>query len=313
MNTLAHPIDNQHIIKLPMENAIINLNGKILAPQEAKVSVFDRGYLYGDSLYEVVRSYHGEFFLIDEHLKRLEKSAKLCQITLGQSTKTYRDEIYRTFHNFRAQPQNKTTEAYARIIVSRGTGRIGFGLSCLSSPTLYTIIIQPVEAPTEAQFKNGIKLKISERLRNDQRALDPAMKSGNYLNSLLAYLDAVTEDYADALLCNSEGHITEGTTFNIFYVRRGIIATPPLSIGILEGITRHHVIQLARKLQLPVREVRFPKERLYEADEVFITSSIKEVFPISQIDQKVIGQGCPGKFTQKLHTAYRKSLKGAEP
>jgi branched-chain amino acid aminotransferase len=291
-----------------MQNVTININGQILGPDEAKVSVFDRGYLYGDSLYEVVRSYNGKFFLLDEHLKRLEKSASLCRMTLGQTVSHYKDEIYRTFQIFRTLPQNEKVEAYVRIIVSRGIGHIGFGLSHLLSSTQYTIIIQPVEVPSGIQYKNGIHLKISERLRNDRRALDPAMKSGNYLNSLLAYLEASAQDYADALLCNAENHLTEGTTFNIFYVRRGIIATPPLDIGILPGITRHHVIQMAHQLKIPVREVRFPKERLYEADEVFLTSSVKEVLAVSRVDQKKIGSGTAGPITRKLHAAYRTSI-----
>jgi branched-chain amino acid aminotransferase len=293
-----------------MQNAIINVNGQILGPDEAKVSVFDRGYLYGDSLYEVVRSYHGEFFLIDAHLKRLEKSASLCKMSLEQDTDLYKREIYRTFQAFRSKGENQQSEAYARIIVSRGIGKIGFGLSCLQSPTQYTIIIQPIEAPTQEQFNQGFHLKIANRLRNDRRALDPAMKSGNYLNSLLAYLEADEEGYTDSILCNAEGHITEGTTFNVFYVRRGILATPPLDIGILEGITRRQVIGLAEQLRIPFREVRFPKERLYEADEVFLTSSIKEVFPVTRIDQNKIGNGTPGTMTTKLHEAYRKTIPG---
>jgi branched-chain amino acid aminotransferase len=288
-----------------MQNAIININGQIFNPEEAKVSVFDRGYLYGDSLYEVVRSYQGEFFLLDEHLKRLESSAELCRMVLGQSLAVYRAEIYRTFQMFRVKPENQKTEAYVRLIVSRGTGKIGFGLSTLMSSTQYTIIVQPVEAPTLEQYKKGMKLRVANRLRNDRRALDPAMKSGNYLNSLLAYLEGASEGFEDAILCNSEGHVTEGTTFNLFYIRRGILATPPLDIGILDGITRRKVIQLAHELKIPCREVRFPKERLYEADEVFLSSSIKEVFPVTQIDSVTIGQGSQGLLTKRIHDAYQ--------
>lgn len=295
-----------------MQNAVINVNGQILSPNEAKISVFDRGYLYGDSLYEVVRSYQGEFFLLDEHLERLEKSAELCLMTLNQSLSFYKDEILKTFRAFRALPGQSQTEAYARIIISRGIGKIGFSHSYIHSPYPYTILIQPVEAPTPEQFQKGMKLQVADRLRNDRRALDPAMKSGNYLNSVLAYLEAEKKQATDALLCNQEGHITEGTTFNIFYVRRGILATPPLDIGILDGITRRRVIQLALSLNLPVREVRFPKERLYEADEVFITSSIREVFPVSQVDEHRIHQGLPGPMTQKLHHAYRASISGVK-
>jgi branched-chain amino acid aminotransferase len=291
-----------------MQNAIINVNGTILRPDEAKVSVFDRGYLYGDSIYEVVRSYRGQFIYLDEHLKRLEKSAGLCRLTLNQNLDHYHEEIQRTFKAFRSCPGNQNIEVYARLIVSRGVGKIGFGLSYLLSPSQYTIIIQPVEAPGRTQFEKGLKIQISRRLRNDPRALDPAMKSGNYLNSLLAYLEAEEAKFSDAILCNAEGYITEGTTFNIFYVRRGITATPPLEIGILGGITRNKVIQIANSLELPLREVRFTRERLYSADEVFLTSSIKEVFPITQIDDKKIGDGRPGPFTRKFHDHYRRNL-----
>ncbi|MEO5971622.1 MAG: aminotransferase class IV [Bdellovibrionia bacterium] len=291
-----------------MQNAIINVNGTILGPEGAKVSVFDRGYLYGDSIYEVVRSYRGRFIYLDEHLKRLAKSAGLCRLTLNQSLEHYHQEIQRTFKAFRSRPGNRNIEVYARLIVTRGIGKIGFGLSCLLSPSQYTIIIQPVEALGRAQFEKGMKIQISKRLRNDPRALDPAMKSGNYLNSLLAYLEANEMKYPDAILCNAEGYVTEGTTFNVFYVRRGITATPPLDVGILDGITRNKVIQIANTLELPVREIRFSKERLYAADEVFLTSSIKEVFPITQIDDKKIGDGRPGPFTRKFHDHYRRSL-----
>lgn len=292
-----------------MQNATININGQIYSPEEAKVSIFDRGYLYGDSLYEVVRSYQGEFFLIDEHLKRLQKSAELCRMTLGQNIKVYKDEIYRTFQIFRSRPENEKIEAYARLIVSRGVGKIGFGLSSLLSSTLYTIIIQPVEPPTTEQLKNGMKVKIVSRLRNDRRALDPAMKSGNYLNSLLAYLEANQENFTDALFLNAEGHLTEGTTFNIFYIKRGILVTPPLDIGILDGITRRKVIEIASQLGIPIREVRFPKERFYEADEAFLTSSVREVMPITQVDEHKIGSASAGPLTRKLMEAYQATIR----
>lgn len=286
-----------------MENALVNVNGQIVPGSAAQAGVFDRGFLYGDSLYEVVRSYDGAFFKLEEHLQRLEKSAALCHMVLGQSLSTYRKEIERTYEAFKKKHRG---DAYCRIIVTRGTGKIGFGLECILTPTQYFIVMQPVEAPTPEQRKKGMALQISHRLRNDRRALDPAMKSGNYLNSLLAYLESGSEGFDDALLCDVNGHVTEGTTFNIFYVRRGIVATPPLDIGILDGITRRIVIGIAAKLGYPVREVRFPRERLYEGDEVFITSSIKEVFPITRID----GITKPiGPITKRLHAAYLEEIR----
>ena len=299
-----------------MQNGVINVNGQIFdsveaaSHAEAKISVFDRGYLYGDSLYEVCRTYQGKLFAASEHLQRLEKSAALCKMKLSQPLSLYANEMERTlkeYHRRTQGPGGKPLEAYVRLIVSRGRGKIGFGLNCLQSETLYVIIAQPLEEPSAEQFRKGYAMQISERLRNDRRALDPAMKSGNYLNSLLAYLDAVAAGYDDALLCNLDGHIAEGTTFNIAYVRRGIIATPPLDIGILDGITRKRIFQITAALQLPMREVRFPKERLYEADEVFMCSTIKEVFPITRVDGVKIGDGKPGPITRKLRASFRES------
>ncbi|MBC7690757.1 MAG: aminotransferase class IV family protein [Methylotenera sp.] len=290
-----------------MQNILVNVNGDIHSADKATVSVFDRGYLYGDSLYEVARSYDGIFLHLDDHLYRMEKSAELCHMVLGQPTELYHSEIYRTFAEFRKLPGHAKTEAYCRILVTRGVGKIGFGLNCILTPTQYVIIVQPVEPPSEEQFNHGMNLQISKRLRNDARALDPAMKSGNYLNSLLAYLEANAQDCDDAVMCNSDGHITEGTTFNIFYIRNNILATPPLDIGILDGITRRQVIRIAGEMGLPVREVRFPRERMDEADEVFMTGSVKEVFPITRIDGKPVGSGKPGKLTREIAKRYRQS------
>jgi branched-chain amino acid aminotransferase len=286
-----------------MQNALVNINGQIVAAQQAHVSVFDRGYLYGDSLYEVARSYRGKFFGLEEHLVRLAASAELARMSLNQPLDKYRQEIERTYEAFRAVGGG---EAYARIIVSRGTGKIGFGLNCLTSPTLFTVIVQPLESPSAEQFAKGFKLRVVDRLRNHQEALDPAMKSGNYLNSLLAYLEAGQEGFEDALLCDGEGFITEGTTFNVGYVRRGIVATPPLEVGILDGITRRVMLKLARGAGIECREVRFTKEHLYEADEVFVTSSIREVFPVSIVDDRHFKS--PGPITKKMADLFTKHV-----
>ncbi len=295
-----------------MQNMIVNINGKLFAPNQisdqAKVGVFDRGYMYGDSLYEVARTYEGHLFALDEHLTRLEESAKLCRMVLTQPLSQYRQEMTAAVDAFRRLPGCAQIEAYCRIIVSRGIGKIGFGLNCVTSPSQYVIIVQPLDPPTAAQYEKGFRYQVVKRLRNSPKALDPAMKSGNYLNSLLAYLEAAAEDFDDALMCNADGHMTEGTTFNVFYVKRGIVCTSTLDIGILDGITRRMTIEVAGKLGIPVRQVRFPKERLYEADEVFMTSTIKEVFPVSKVDGHVIAGGKPGPITRKLTDAFRKEV-----
>jgi branched-chain amino acid aminotransferase len=239
---------------------------------------------------------------------------------LGQSLEHYETEIQRTFQAWRELPGNRSADAYCRLIVSRGEGRLGFGLSCLTTPTLYTLILQPLDLPSAEAQRKGYHFQVSERLRNDPRALDPAMKTGNYLNSLLAYLEATraqgdpSRSYDDALMLNADGHVTEGTTFNIFYVKRrprarqSIVVTPPLDIGILNGVTRRLVLESAQALGHEVRETRFPRERLYEADEVFMTSSVKEVFPVTRIDGLKIASGSPGPVTLALQKTYQKAI-----
>lgn len=280
----------------------VNINGQLLEERQATVSVLDRSFLYGDSLYEVARTYGGSLFLLDEHLKRLAGSAALALMPLGQGMDVYAREMKRTVEAVRKSKPG--AEAYCRIIVSRGSGRIGFGLKNLETPTSFVILAEPIDRYLNKDFEAGQKLQIAARLRNDRRALDPAMKSGNYLNSLLAHLEAASEGYDDALLCNHQGFITEGTTFNVFYVRRGILATSPLESGILEGLTRRHLLRVAGEAGIECREVYFPRERLYEADEVFTASTLKEVFPVVQVDKHRIRDGKPGPMTRKLAKAF---------
>jgi branched-chain amino acid aminotransferase len=283
---------------------LINLNGKMMDPSEAMVSVFDRSFLYGDSLYEVVRTYQGKPFRLKEHLIRMEKSAKLCQMRFSQTSAEYEREILRSIEAFRAQPGQSNEDVYVRIVVSRGSGKIGFGLGNLETPTLYVILVEPISLFPNKPFDQGTKLQISSRIRNHPKALDPAMKSGNYLNSLLAYLTAAEEGYDDALMIDQQGFLTEGTTFNLFYVKRGIVASAPLDVGILDGVTRRAIMNLCIELGLPFREVRFPKQYLYEADEVFVSSSLKEVLPVLDLDGKKIGRGKAGPITRRLKEAF---------
>lgn len=304
-------------IILNMHPCLINVNGQMLpsvGPSDyAKISVFDRSFLFGDSVYEVIRTYQGKAFRLKEHLKRLETSAKLCQMTFTQSLDEYEREINRTIAAFRELPGNAQAEVYIRFVVSRGSGKIGFSEKNITSPTLYVVYAENVQRFLNKAWDAGFKLKISERMRNPPAALDPAAKTGNYLNSLLAFLSAEKEGYDDAILLNSDGHVTEGTTFNIFYVTRGIVATPPLDIGILAGISRELILDLCKTLGISAREVRFPAEYLLNADEVFASVTTKEVFPITEVNGKKIGhgqnKGRPGPITQKLQTAFQEAVR----
>lgn len=284
--------------------SIVNLNGKIIPIDQANVSVFDRSFLYGDSLYEVVRTYQGKPFRLREHLLRMEKSAALCHMDMSQGIAEYEREMLKSIAMYRAQPGKANEDVYCRIIVSRGSGKIGFGLKNIEGDSLYAIIVEPISMFPNKPFSEGTKLQISKRVRNHPNALDPAMKSGNYLNSLLAYLTAAESGFDDALMLDQQGFMTEGTTFNIFYVNRGIVATPPLDVGILDGITRRAIINLCIELGIPCREVRFPKDYLYNADEVFVSSSLKEVLPVLDLDGKKINGGKAGPISAKLKAAF---------
>ncbi len=296
-----------------MENAIVNVNGAFLSsPSAPAVPVFDRSYLYGDSLYEVARTYQGKLYALNDHLVRLAQSAELCHLKLDRPLSHYRDECEKSVREFYSRPANRKKEAYCRIVISRGVGAIGFARTQVKTGTTYAIIVQPLNPPDENKWKTGYHFKIVERERNHPHALDPAMKSGNYLNSLLAFLEATDAGAEDALMCDRDGFMTEGSTFNIFYVKRNIVVTPPLGVGILEGITRRKILTLARKLGLETREVRFPPSRLFEADEVFMSSTIKEAFPVTKLSQgsttHKIGNGKPGPITRQLKDAFLQSL-----
>lgn len=301
---LAQIQNNDSARSQNQRSTVININGQFVPAAEAVVSVFDRSFLYGDSLYEVVRTYQGKPFRLREHLKRLDKSAALCQMKFTHGIDEYEREILRAIDRYRSQPGKHHEDVYVRLVVSRGCGKIGFGLGNLEGDNCYVIYVEPISMFPNKPFDEGAKLQISARTRNLPNALDPAMKSGNYLNSLLAYLSAAREGYDDALMLDYQGFMTEGTTYNIFYVNRGIVATAPLDVGILDGVTRRAVINLCIDAGIPCREVRFPREYLYQANEVFISSSLKEVMPVLNIDGKKIGNGKPGPITRQLKDAF---------
>ncbi len=273
------------------------------------ISVMDHGFLFGDSLYEVIRTYEQKPYGWKAHYQRLQDSASLSYMELAQSENQIKDKITQTLGWFYSEPQNKGLEAYARIIVTRGIGGIGFGKSYLKTPSQLIIIVQACQKLTESDFEKGIRLQVVRRIRNDPHALSPAMKSGNYLNSLLSVLEAQEEGFDDSILCNREGHITEGSRMNIFYIRRGIAATAPFDIGILDGISRKLTFKLLKELNIPYRETRYTPLHLYNADEVFVTSTIKEVFPVLNINDHQIGNGKPGEITRKLKNLFQNRAK----
>lgn len=300
---------------------LVSIDGVIFTPEEAKVSVYDRGFLYGDSVFETIRTYGGEPFALEEHLARLERSAARIAISLPIS----RDELGREVRALLraaaaaggADAAAPPGESYLRVMLTRGSGPLGLDPSLAGAP-LRVILLEPLKPLPNELYRNGISV-ITVRT---QRAGDaaPGAKISNYLESLLALRDARAAGAHEALILDPSGHVVEGTTSNVFLVERRppahegapdaghLLITPPKEAGILVGITRAYVIEVARELALPVCCEPVTMARLLAAEEVFITSSLREIVPVVRVDAHVIGSGAPGPTTRALHAAFRRRV-----
>ncbi|MFZ4713570.1 MAG: aminotransferase class IV [Bacteriovoracaceae bacterium] len=294
MNTVQY-------IEKNFEKALVNVNGEILKPELATISVFDRSFLYGDSVYEVTRSYGGKIFALDEHLERLWNSMEILSLkpTISQSELT--QEILKTFKAF-AHP-----DCYIRIIITRGVGEIGLDISKVHHNNVVIIIKEILPNPAH-WYTHGVDYIVAKTKRMPKDSLNPMAKTGNYLNSILALLEAKKLGAFDALLLDHEGYVTEGSTNNIWMVKNNKVFTPSSERGILKGITRDFILSFHQKSNIEIQEKDFFLDELLAADEVFMTSSLKEVVPIIKIDQMIIGKGKPGPMTQKLHQLYQQAI-----
>lgn len=269
---------------------LINLDGAI-APT-ASVSVLDRGFLYGDNVYEVVRTFGGQPFGLSEHLERLRASAAYLYMEVPWSDAHIQAEVQKTL----AQAANP--ESYVRIVVSRGSeSDISLQPGESLQPSL-VIIVRSID-PEPKLSEQGIHLCLVERQRNHQLALSPVAKTGNYLNNILALIEAQQQGAEDALMLNAQGEVTEATTSNIWVVQDGVVRTPAVSAGILHGITRYFLIQLLQEQQIPYEETTLKAEDLWSASEAFLSSSIRLIMPIKQMNDYVLPL-CPGKITHTL-------------
>jgi len=280
---------------------LINTGGVISPWSEAKISAMDHGFLYGDSVYETVRTYWKAPFLLEPHLDRLQRSLDRVFMPLPVSRKELCGEIDRTMRAF--WKEYRTDEdVVVRIVISRGMGRIGLDFSlCMESR--YLIYVFELPEFDDEYFDSGIPVVISKIRRNHPRALDPAIKSGNFLNNILAFKDATDAGALEAIICNASGYLAEGTTSNIFVVKDGLVWTPREN-GILDGITRAIVFEEARAAGIQVGETNIPPEALFSADEAFITSSIREVLGISSVNGRPLGEGRTGPITRRLLELY---------
>lgn len=279
----------------------IFLNDRFVPREEAVVSVFDHGFLYGDGVYETLRAYGGRIFMLQAHLARLVRSARLIGLDLPIPEKDWPNLLHD------AIARNQLSDAYLRITVSRGTGEIGLDPGLCPKPTV-VIIAKPFQAYPAHLFTEGVSLITTSVHRNLATALSPQIKSLNFLNNILAKQEALQAGAFDGVMLNAEGHLTECTTSNIFLVRHGTLCTPSVACGILDGITREVVLTLAKERGLKTEESAYTPEALRQADECFLTNTTMELMPVRDVDQHLVGSGKPGPVTLSLREQFRASL-----
>ncbi len=279
----------------------VMIDGRLVPPEQAVVSVFDRGFLYGDSVFESLRTYGGVPFALDEHLARLERSAARVLIALPVSIATLREEISL------AVASHGSAESYVRLTLTRGTGR-ALGLDPeLAREPLRVVLVSTLSPPSVELYDHGMAAITFRAERPSDAPAVADAKIGNYLLAVLAMQAARAQGAGEALLEDANGHILEGSTSNLFAVFAGTLLTPPETAAILPGITRAHTLRIAAELGIPV-ELRTPrKSELGNADEVFITSSIRELVPVVSIDGKRVGPGLPGPITRELLWRFREA------
>jgi branched-chain amino acid aminotransferase len=279
---------------------VIYLNNRLVPLSRAKISVFDRGFLYGDGIYETLRVYKGVVFKIHEHIERLFRSASMIGLKIPKTHAAIKLAVYKTIQN------NKHNEAYVRISISRGPGPIGLDPEFCKKPT-FVVVSKKLKGYPPKYYKNGVKVAIVTIRRNYKKALNPQIKSLNFLNNILAKIEAKAQGAYEAIMLNYKGYIAEGTITNIFFLKDNILHTPAPSVGILNGITRQIIIDSAKKLNIKTRQGKYVPRDIYEAGEVFISNTTMEIMPVTQVDKIKIGRRA-GEVTGALHQAYKEHV-----
>ncbi len=276
----------------------IYINGQILPQEDAKISVFDHGLLYGDGVFEGIRAYNGKIFTLDEHLDRLYDSAAVIALKIPITKAEMANAIKKTME------ANNQTDSYIRLVVTRGVGKLGLDPNKCATPQVI-IITDTIELYPKALYEKGLDVVTVPTIRNHFSALDPKIKSLNYLNNILAKLESIQAGAGEALMLNKDGYVAECAGDNIFILKDNTLLTPPESSGILIGITRNVVMELATKMGIQVKEYLMTRYDLYIADECFLTGTAAEIIPVVKIDGRIIGTGKPGKTTLDLLKRYR--------
>lgn len=288
----------------------IFLNDRFVRREEAKVSVFDHGFLYGDGVYETLRAYDGRVFMLRRHLARLRQSAELIGLDLPLPDKDWPLLVQETLERNALGPGRETKDgqdAYLRITVSRGEGEVGLAPALCPKPTVVILAKSFMPYPPHLH-RDGVRVDLVSIRRNPDRALPPRIKSLNVLNNILAKQEATRAGAFDGIMLNAQGHVTECSASNLFFVRQGQLCTPAVECGILEGVTREVVLQLAKENRVPVEEGAYEAKALLEAEECFLTNTTLEILPVRQVGSHLLGDGRPGPVTGQLRALFRVNL-----
>lgn len=279
----------------------IFLNDRFVRKEDARVSVFDHGFLYGDGVYETIRSYGDRIFMRDQHLARLQRSAEAIGLAIPLPLTDWPALLHEAMRRNEVGRQGR--DAYIRITISRGEGEIGLDPALCPKPTVVIIAKELLPLPADL-YKTGVALTVARTRRNLPEALSPQIKATNFLNNILAKREAIAAGTFDSLLLNWNNELTECTVSNLFLVSCNILRTPAIECGILDGITRNIVLQLAQEAGLIWEEGRYALSSLYEAEECFLTNTSMEIMPVTKVEGTVIGSGLPGNLTRLMSTMF---------
>ena len=290
-------------------NAMVNVNGRIADQAHAVISVFDHGFLYGEGVYETLRTYSGQPFLFDRHMRRLRTSASMLALSVPPTNQ----DLDRRFRETMAAAGLGTQgrEAYLRILVTRGIGELTYDPAACGEPSIVVIAKPHVDPPVEA-FERGVTVALVDIVRNHPGSVNPLIKSNNLLNNALAMQEAFRRGAFEGVMRNYRGELAECTTANLFVVKNGEALTPPLDAGLLAGITREYLFEVGKDVGIAVREQTLKDADLFGADEAFLTSTTRELVPIVHVDQRTIGDGRPGPVTKALLQAFRRKAHEGE-
>ena len=284
--------------------AIVNVNGRVSDQEHAAISVFDHGFLYGEGVYETLRTYNGQPFLFDRHMRRLRRSADMLALGVPL-TDAEIDARFRNTMRAAGLGDAHGGEAYIRILVTRGVGELSYDPAVCPSPTVVVIVKQHVE-PSPAEFANGVTVALVPIVRNHPGSVNPLIKSNNLLNNALAMQEAFRRGAYEGVMRNYRGELAECTQSNLFVVQDGVALTPNVDSGLLPGITREYLFEVGSATGIPVREAVLHDDDLFGAAEAFLTSTTREIMPIVRVDDKQIGAGVPGPITKALLEGFRR-------